>query len=73
VGTAAYNRALSLRRARTVRDYLVEHFPELDVSRFEVEGSGESSPVADNGTEEGRRRNRRVEFVVLGREEDRAP
>ncbi len=65
-GPEAYNRALSLRRAQAVRDYLLANFPGLDAERFEVQGAGESQPVADNGTEAGRRQNRRVEIVLGG-------
>lgn len=68
IGGASYNDSLSLRRARAVRDHLVQSFDEIVPDRFEVQGFGESRPVADNATEEGRRRNRRVEFVVIGRE-----
>ena len=65
-GPEAYNRALSLRRAQAVRDYLLANFPGLDAERFEVQGAGESQPVADNGTDAGRRQNRRVEIVLGG-------
>lgn len=66
VGSASYNQSLSLRRVQTVRDYLVENFDEITPDRLEVQGFGEARPVADNATEEGRERNRRVEFVVIG-------
>lgn len=60
-GTAAYNQALSQRRADSVRDYLVKKF-KLDASRLFARGFGESAPVAGNDTAEGRQLNRRVEL-----------
>ncbi|MEF8833276.1 MAG: OmpA family protein [Halofilum sp. (in: g-proteobacteria)] len=62
-GSAAYNRDLSLRRARSVRDYFVEH--GIAAERLEVAGYGESRPVADNDTAAGRERNRRVQVGVV--------
>jgi outer membrane protein OmpA-like peptidoglycan-associated protein len=64
VGSDAANSELSLRRALRVRDYLVR----LGVAQsdIEVSGYGESRPIADNSTEVGRARNRRVEIVISG-------
>ncbi len=62
-GPAEYNQMLSERRARAVADYLIS--TGLDGDRFTVRGYGESEPVADNATREGRARNRRVEMRVL--------
>lgn len=62
VGSDAYNQKLSERRAKRVRDYLVEH--GVDASRLEVRAFGETQPVADNDSEEGRAQNRRVELEV---------
>ena len=62
VGSAAFNQRLSEDRANSVRDYLVSH--GIGVSRISAVGHGKDDPVADNGTEEGRARNRRVEFQV---------
>jgi OmpA-OmpF porin, OOP family len=62
VGTAESNRALSGRRARAVRDWLVQR--GIAVVRLDITGSGESQPVASNATAEGRARNRRVEISV---------
>jgi outer membrane protein OmpA-like peptidoglycan-associated protein len=58
------NQALSERRAGSVRDALVAL--GADASRFQVVGRGEASPLADNGTTDGRARNRRVEVIVEG-------
>ncbi|CDZ94205.1 outer membrane protein [Pseudomonas saudiphocaensis] len=66
VGTDAYNQRLSERRANAVRDVLVNQHG-LDASRVDAVGYGESRPVADNSTEEGRAINRRVEAEVEAR------
>jgi outer membrane protein OmpA-like peptidoglycan-associated protein len=63
-GTDAYNLRLSERRAQAVVAYLVKAGIASD--RLEARGLGESQPVADNETEDGRARNRRVELRVLG-------
>jgi outer membrane protein OmpA-like peptidoglycan-associated protein len=64
VGSDATNRELSLRRAMSVRDYLISlGVPSMS---FEVEGYGPWRPVADNTSAEGRARNRRVEIVISG-------
>jgi OOP family OmpA-OmpF porin len=59
-GSDDYNQGLSERRAEAVRDYLVSH--GVDAGNTSVKGYGESSPVADNDTEDGRAANRRVEL-----------
>ncbi len=56
---------LSEQRANTVRDYLVSK--GLDVSKVETKGMGDTMPIADNDTKEGRAQNRRVQILVLGR------
>ncbi|CAL1519604.1 OmpA family protein [Chitinophaga sp. MM2321] len=61
-GTGEYNQELSMRRAGTVADYIRNKKPGAVIS--EVNGMGESMPVADNNTVEGRRKNRRVEIVL---------
>ena len=64
-GSAEDNMLLSEQRANTVRDYLVSK--GLDASIVETKGMGDTSPIADNDTAEGRAKNRRVEILVLGR------
>jgi outer membrane protein OmpA-like peptidoglycan-associated protein len=59
VGTLPYNQELSERRAESVRRYLVDHGVSED--RIRSVGYGETRPLADNSTPEGRARNRRVE------------
>ena len=62
-GDDAFNLDLSLRRADAVRAHLVEQ--GLAGARFETAGFGETRPIADNETPEGRQRNRRTEFRVI--------
>ncbi|NNE72301.1 MAG: OmpA family protein [Acidimicrobiales bacterium] len=61
-GDSDENRILSQERADTVRQYLIDRGVEA-ISLSSV-GLGEANPIADNETEEGRARNRRIEFVV---------
>ncbi|MEH6550475.1 MAG: OmpA family protein [Pseudomonadales bacterium] len=63
VGDDAYNQGLSERRAMSVIKILVEELG-VDANRIQARGYGESKPIADNSTEEGRQRNRRVTGVV---------
>lgn len=58
------NMELSNKRAAAVKDLLISEFA-LDAARFESEGKGETQPVADNKTKEGKVLNRRVEFIKL--------
>lgn len=60
-GNAANNQKLSEQRAQAIVDKLVELGIKKD--RLSAVGKGQTSPLADNGTEEGRAKNRRVEFV----------
>lgn len=61
-GSDAVNDPLSLSRARTVRDYLEDR--GVPASRLMIEGRGSRQPVADNATDAGRAKNRRVEIFL---------
>ncbi len=61
-GTPEYNQNLGLRRAQAVHDLLIKE--GVPASRLGVESYGETRPIVSNDTEEGRARNRRVEFHV---------
>jgi outer membrane protein OmpA-like peptidoglycan-associated protein len=67
IGTDAYNQGLSERRANAVRDVLVNQYG-VEGGRVNAVGYGESRPVADNATNEGRAINRRVEAEVEARQ-----
>jgi outer membrane protein OmpA-like peptidoglycan-associated protein len=62
-GSDQYNQTLSENRARTVANYLT--MQGVSAARLRSQGFGETMPVADNTTEEGRRRNRRVEIKIV--------
>lgn len=63
LGAESINTKISLERADAVKKYLLENgIPE---QRISISGMGESNPIADNQTEEGRQLNRRVEFKVV--------
>jgi len=65
VGKSRDNLQLSKRRAIAVRSYLVQH--GVDADRLIAEGYGGDNPIADNETEAGRAKNRRVAFTILDR------
>ena len=68
-GAADANKDLSTRRAAAVRTYLVSKGIAED--RLESTGCGQDVPVADNGTDDGKAENRRVEFVIMRRKHPR--
>lgn len=63
-GDADYNKDLSMRRATAVKNYLLEK--GVDPNIMTTVGWGETKPIADNATREGRARNRRVEITISG-------
>lgn len=70
-GTDAINNPLSVNRAASTRDYLVQH--GVGIGRIQIDGRGARDPVADNGSVEGRSRNRRVEIYVGERAQAAGP
>ncbi len=63
-GTPKHNQGLSVRRADSVKAYLISK--GIEKNRVYTEGKGETQPVADNKTKEGRAKNRRVDIEVVG-------
>jgi OOP family OmpA-OmpF porin len=61
VGAEAYNQTLSEARARSVMTWLTQH--GVAIARLSAKGYGKTQPVADNNSDEGRMRNRRVEIA----------
>ena len=70
-GTSRNNLTLSENRAKAVLVALKER--GVDVSTMKAVGYGEDKPIADNGTEEGREANRRIEFTLIGAPAPAAP
>jgi OOP family OmpA-OmpF porin len=62
-GPDAYNLSLSQKRADAVREYLLDK--GIPSTQIAAKGYGEGQPIADNGTEDGRARNRRVVMFVI--------
>ncbi len=70
-GSDKYNKMLSQKRADAVRKTLIEEF-KVDARRVKAIGYGEDKPIADNSTQEGRAKNRRVVGVVSAKVEKAA-
>jgi len=62
-GSDSYNQSLSVRRAESVKSFIAAN--NVGSSRLSVQGKGESEPIADNTTADGRSQNRRVEIVIV--------
>jgi outer membrane protein OmpA-like peptidoglycan-associated protein len=60
-GSARYNQKLSIKRAKTVKNYLIQH--GIQASKISIEGLGESDPVVPNDTEAHRIKNRRADLI----------
>src|SRR5690606_29132356 len=63
-GNSDANLKLSKDRAEAVKDALVNHY-NIPESRLQTDGKGASDPVADNATADGKKQNRRVEFIKI--------
>lgn len=61
-GNPVFNRSISLERAQAVINHIVNS--GVDSERFQAQGLGQIQPIADNSTQEGRAKNRRVEFKI---------
>ncbi|HTF27580.1 MAG TPA: OmpA family protein, partial [Flavitalea sp.] len=61
-GKDAENLELSKKRAAAVKEILIRDFG-IDASRMETDGKGETEPVQDNKSKEGKAQNRRVDFI----------
>jgi len=68
-GNKELNYRISRERALAVREYLLTHFPEIQKERLIAVGFGSEKPISSNATYEGRRQNRRVEFVIINQGE----
>jgi outer membrane protein OmpA-like peptidoglycan-associated protein len=60
-GSARYNQKLSIKRAKAVQNYLIQH--GIQASKISIEGLGESDPVVPNDTEAHRIKNRRADLI----------
>ena len=65
-GTDSLNLSLSQQRADAVRSYLQANMKEKDDHIMSAQGFGETKPIGNNETEDGRRRNRRIDLVIKG-------
>lgn len=70
-GSDAINNPLSVNRAASTREYLASR--GVQPSRVQIDGRGKNDPIADNGTVEGRAKNRRVEIYVGETSQAQAP
>ncbi len=63
IGDNDYNKELGLKRAKSVKQYLLDQYKISD-KRIEAKSEGEDRPAADNTTHEGRQKNRRINFIL---------
>jgi outer membrane protein OmpA-like peptidoglycan-associated protein len=66
-GSDSHNMDLSVRRAESVKSYIVAD--NVNASRLTTSGKGEAEPIADNTTVDGRTQNRRVEIVIVANDQ----
>lgn len=66
-GSDSYNYTLSQQRAQSVKNYAVAN--GVSASRISTVGKGETEPIADNTTDDGRAQNRRVEIVIVANDQ----
>jgi NitT/TauT family transport system substrate-binding protein len=64
-GSASGNLTLSEKRAQSVKNYIVQNFPNIPPTRFQTIGRGSSNPIAENTSESGRQQNRRTDIKVI--------
>ena len=62
IGSEGYNLDLSVKRAKSIKNYLVDK--GVKTSNISIEGYGKQNPIANNATAAGRAKNRRVEFII---------
>ncbi|WP_293958532.1 OmpA family protein [uncultured Fusobacterium sp.] len=62
IGSEGYNLDLSVKRAKSIKNYLVDR--GVKSSNISIEGYGKQNPIANNATAAGRAKNRRVEFII---------
>lgn len=62
IGSEGYNLELSVKRARAIKEYLVSR--GAIANNISIEGYGKQNPISSNATDEGRAKNRRVEFII---------
>lgn len=69
-GSDEHNMDLSIRRAEAVKSYIAS--AGVNASRLTTQGKGESEPIADNNTPDGRSQNRRVEIAIVANDQMKA-
>ncbi|KUJ74400.1 hypothetical protein AVO42_03045 [Thiomicrospira sp. XS5] len=67
-GSSQSNMKLSWNRAKSAKDYMIQNF-NYDNGKIFINGQGESHPVAENNSRQGRQKNRRIEFKILKKPE----